>query len=350
MRVVVALGGNALLRRGEPMTAENQRANVRRAAKALAPVAQDHELVISHGNGPQVGLLALQSESGLDAAHFPLDVLGAQTEGMIGYMIEQELGNLLPFEKPFATLLTMVEVDPADPAFRNPSKPIGPALLRGRGGPPRERARVVRRAGRSKVAAGRRVAAAEADLRDPAGQVAPREGDDRHLRGRGRHPDRVRRGRQAPRRRVRHRQGPRRVAARPAPRRRLLHHGDGRLGGVRRLGHAGGEGRPPRVARGDRTIRLRVGLDGAEGRGGARLRRAHGQDGRDRRPRGHPARSSRARRARSSRTASRRSSGLPRASPSSRSSSRAHPRAASRGPGALAARHPLTPRRGRIRY
>jgi carbamate kinase len=126
MRVVVALGGNALLRRGEPMTAERQRANVRRAAVALAPVAKEHELVISHGNGPQVGLLALQAESGLDAAHFPLDVLGAQTEGMIGYMIEQELGNLLPFEVPFATLLTMVEVDPADPAFSRPDKPIGP--------------------------------------------------------------------------------------------------------------------------------------------------------------------------------------------------------------------------------
>jgi carbamate kinase len=126
MRVVVALGGNALLRRGEPMTAENQRANVRRAAEALAPVAREHELVISHGNGPQVGLLALQAESGLDAAHFPLDVLGAQTEGMIGYLIEQELGNLMPFEKPFATLLTMVEVDLADPAFKSPNKPIGP--------------------------------------------------------------------------------------------------------------------------------------------------------------------------------------------------------------------------------
>ncbi|MEO8587155.1 MAG: carbamate kinase [Acidobacteriota bacterium] len=126
MRVVVALGGNALLRRGEPMTAENQRMNVRRAAVALAPIAAEHELVISHGNGPQVGLLALQAESGLDAAHFPLDVLGAQTEGMIGYLIEQELGNLLPFAKPFATLLTMVEVDPADPAFQNPKKPIGP--------------------------------------------------------------------------------------------------------------------------------------------------------------------------------------------------------------------------------
>ena len=108
------------------MTAEHQRANVRRAAVALAPVAREHELVISHGNGPQVGLLALQAESGLDAAHFPLDVLGAQTEGMIGYMIEQELGNLLPFEVPFATLLTMVEVDPADPAFSRPDKPIGP--------------------------------------------------------------------------------------------------------------------------------------------------------------------------------------------------------------------------------
>jgi carbamate kinase len=126
MRVVVALGGNALLRRGEPMTAENQRANVRRAAEALAPIASAHELVISHGNGPQVGLLALQAEATADAPPFPLDVLGAQTEGMIGYMIEQELGNLLPFEKPFATLLTMVEVDPADPAFLKPNKPIGP--------------------------------------------------------------------------------------------------------------------------------------------------------------------------------------------------------------------------------
>jgi len=126
MRVVVALGGNALLRRGEPMTAENQRANVRRAAVALAPVAREHQLVISHGNGPQVGLLALQAARGLDAESFPLDVLGAETEGMIGYMIEQELGNLVPFEVPFATLLTMVEVDPADPAFRNPNKPIGP--------------------------------------------------------------------------------------------------------------------------------------------------------------------------------------------------------------------------------
>jgi carbamate kinase len=126
MRIVVALGGNALLRRGEPMTAENQRANVRVAAQALAPIAAEHELVISHGNGPQVGLLALQGAAYDAVETYPLDLLGAQTEGMIGYMIEQELGNLLPFEKPFATLLTMVEVDPDDPAFADPNKFIGP--------------------------------------------------------------------------------------------------------------------------------------------------------------------------------------------------------------------------------
>jgi carbamate kinase len=126
MLVVVALGGNALLRRGEPMTAENQRRNVRIAAKALAPIATEHQLVIGHGNGPQVGLLALQGAAYEKVAAYPLDVLGAQTEGMIGYMIEQELGNLLPFERPFATMLTMIEVDPGDPAFDAPTKFIGP--------------------------------------------------------------------------------------------------------------------------------------------------------------------------------------------------------------------------------
>jgi len=126
MRVVVALGGNALLRRGEPLSAEAQRSNVAVAARALAPVALRHQLVISHGNGPQVGLLALQSAAYSEVKPYPLDVLGAETEGMIGYMIEQELGNLVPFEVPFATILTMVEVDPNDPAFANPSKPIGP--------------------------------------------------------------------------------------------------------------------------------------------------------------------------------------------------------------------------------
>ena len=126
MRVVVALGGNALLRRGEALTAENQRANVAVAAEALAPLATEYQLVISHGNGPQVGLLSLQSAAYEEVEEYPLDILGAQTEGMIGYMIEQELGNLLPMEEPLAAILTMVEVDPEDPAFDNPTKPIGP--------------------------------------------------------------------------------------------------------------------------------------------------------------------------------------------------------------------------------
>lgn len=126
MRVVVALGGNALLKRGEAMTPSQQRENVRVAARALAPVAKEHELVISHGNGPQVGLLALQAAAYESAEPYPLDVLGAQTEGMIGYLIEQELGNELPYEQPFATILTMVRVDPEDPAFDKPTKPIGP--------------------------------------------------------------------------------------------------------------------------------------------------------------------------------------------------------------------------------
>ena len=126
MRIVAALGGNALLKRGEPMTAEAQRRNVRTAAAALAPIAGAHELVISHGNGPQVGLLALQGAAYKPDESYPLDVLGAETEGMIGYMIEQELGNLLPPEVPFGTILTMIEVDPDDPAFRGPTKFIGP--------------------------------------------------------------------------------------------------------------------------------------------------------------------------------------------------------------------------------
>ena len=127
MRTVVALGGNALLRRGQPLTAEAQRDNVRLAAAALGRIAMDDtELVITHGNGPQVGLLALQGEAYNPAEAYPLDVLGAETEGMIGYMIEQELGNVLPFEVPLATILTMIEVDPNDSAFVNPTKFIGP--------------------------------------------------------------------------------------------------------------------------------------------------------------------------------------------------------------------------------
>ena len=123
---MVALGGNALLRRGEALTAENQRQNVRIACEQIASIYAGNELVIAHGNGPQVGLLALQGAAYQDVPTYPLDVLGAESVGMIGYMIQQELGNLVPFEVPFATLLSQVEVDRNDPAFKNPTKPIGP--------------------------------------------------------------------------------------------------------------------------------------------------------------------------------------------------------------------------------
>ena len=124
MRIVIALGGNALLRRGEPLTAENQRQNVRIACEQIAKIWPNNELVIAHGNGPQVGLLALQGAAYTDVPTYPLDVLGAESVGMIGYMIQQELGNLVPFEVPFATLLSQVEVDINDPAFKNPTKPL----------------------------------------------------------------------------------------------------------------------------------------------------------------------------------------------------------------------------------
>ena len=127
MRIVVALGGNALLKRGELMTADAQRANVRHAAASLAElIGAGHRIVVTHGNGPQVGLLALQSAAGPKDGAYPLDILGAESEGMIGYMIEQELGNLLPDGTLLATLLTQVRVDAKDPAFRHPTKPIGP--------------------------------------------------------------------------------------------------------------------------------------------------------------------------------------------------------------------------------
>ena len=127
MLVVAALGGNALLRRGEPLTAETQRTNVATAAASLAQIIEaGHQLVVTHGNGPQIGLLALQGAAYKPNEVFPLDVLGAETDGMIGYLIEQELENALGHDRPVATLLTQVEVDPKDPAFARPTKFIGP--------------------------------------------------------------------------------------------------------------------------------------------------------------------------------------------------------------------------------
>jgi carbamate kinase len=127
MLVVAALGGNALLQRGEPLTAEAQRANVATASASLARIIKaGHRLVVTHGNGPQIGLLALQGAAYKPDEVFPLDVLGAETDGMIGYLIEQELENALGHDRPVATLLTQVEVDPKDPAFARPTKFIGP--------------------------------------------------------------------------------------------------------------------------------------------------------------------------------------------------------------------------------
>jgi carbamate kinase len=129
MRIVVALGGNALLRRGEPAEADAQRRNVATAVEAIADLAADHEVIVTHGNGPQVGLLALQGDAYDAVAPYPLDVLGAESEGMIGYLLDQELVNALG-GRPVATLLTQVIVDRDDPAFARPSKPIGPVYDR----------------------------------------------------------------------------------------------------------------------------------------------------------------------------------------------------------------------------
>jgi carbamate kinase len=126
MRVVVALGGNALLQRGQSLNAENQRENIRVATTQLAEVHKHHQLIIAHGNGPQVGLLALMDAAYTAVDPYPLDVLGAETVGMIGYIIEQELGNIIPFKDHIVTVLTQVLVDPGDPAFQNPTKPVGP--------------------------------------------------------------------------------------------------------------------------------------------------------------------------------------------------------------------------------
>ncbi len=132
MTVVVALGGNALLRRGDRFGIEAQVANARRAAAMIRRLADHHDLVITHGNGPQVGLLALQSEALVDGPAVPLDVLGAESEGMIGYLLARELiGVLQP--RAVVTVLTHTLVDASDPALEHPTKPIGPVYPRDRG-------------------------------------------------------------------------------------------------------------------------------------------------------------------------------------------------------------------------
>lgn len=129
MRVLIALGGNALLRRGEPADFATQHGHIAEAVEGLAAVGRRHGLILTHGNGPQVGLLALQGQAYTDVSPYPLDVLGAETEGMIGYMLELALRNTLP-DHDIATVLTQVLVDGSDPAFAAPSKPVGPTYSR----------------------------------------------------------------------------------------------------------------------------------------------------------------------------------------------------------------------------
>ena len=116
------------------MTVENQI-----APTWPSPVSSSHslalryELVVSHGNGPQIGLLALEGAAYKKVPAYPLDVLGAETQGMVGYLLELELANLLPADRRLAVMLTMIEVDPSDPAFDDPTKPIGPIYEAGGG-------------------------------------------------------------------------------------------------------------------------------------------------------------------------------------------------------------------------
>ena len=191
MRIVIALGGNALLRRSDPMTTEIQRRNIRVAAAAIAPLAKEHSIVVVHGNGPQVGLLSLQAESYQGAEPYPLDVLDAGTQGMIGYLIQQELRSLLPPELQVVALLTMIIVDPADAAFATPTKFVGPGLSTGDGGRAGGGEGLDVPAGRSRLAPGRALAGATPRPGDRADHLASRPGSRGHLRRRRRHPDDV---------------------------------------------------------------------------------------------------------------------------------------------------------------
>jgi len=126
MRIVIAVGGNALLERGQRPDAALQQANAVKAVRALAPLAEEHEVVVTHGNGPQVGLLALESAADPELDRpYPFDVLGAQTQGMIGYWLLQSLQNALPGRQ-VAAVINQTLVSAADPAFSAPTKFVGP--------------------------------------------------------------------------------------------------------------------------------------------------------------------------------------------------------------------------------
>ena len=185
------------------------------AAAALAEIAREHQVVVTHGNGPQIGLLALQSEAFRDVRTYPLDVLGAESEGMIGYLLERELGNVLG-DRPVASLITQTVVDALDPAFQRPSKPIGPVYDAVESKALAKRAGLDGRARRRRMAPRRRVADAALDRRAADDPPAARTRCRRRVRGRRRGARRRRLGRRAPRRRGRRRQGRSRARCSPA--------------------------------------------------------------------------------------------------------------------------------------
>ena len=280
MRIVIALGGNALLQRGQPMTAENQRANIRDGGRVHRRVTPGNEIVVAHGNGPQVGLLALQAAAYHDVAPYPLDVLGAQTEAMIGYVIEQELGNLLPANQPLATLLTMIEVDRDDPAFSHPTKPIGPVYDR-------------ETAERLKAASGWTIAPDGDKFRRVVASPKPKkifeiqpirslveQGTIVICAGGGGIPTMYDEERQVARRGGRHRQGPRVGAARRTTRRRPARHRHRRRRRLYRLGHAEPGAAGPGHPRCPRRSGSTGGVDGPESRGRMRLRAQYRQGSR----------------------------------------------------------------------
>lgn len=159
-KLVIALGGNALLQRGEILSAENQQKSIQLFSQMVAQLARDYQLVIVHGNGPQVGLLALQNAAYQDAPAWPLDILVAESQGMIGFAIAQEL--TASSSVPVTTLMTRVEVDPNDPAFASPGKYIGPVY------PPEQQAELQARYGWQMKADGqyiRRVVASPTPLK-----------------------------------------------------------------------------------------------------------------------------------------------------------------------------------------
>ena len=267
--VVVALGGNALLRRGEPLEAANQAAAARRAAQVLGQAALRYRLVVTHGNGPQVGLLALMSDAYTETDPYPLDVLGSETEGQIGYVVEMQLDNFVDHQFTVA-VITRVVVDAADPAFHAPSKFIGPVYDENEARTLAERRGWVVKADGQKwrrvvpSPEPRRIVQLPAirQLVENGFLVVCAGGGCARRRGRGRAPSRCG---------GRHRQGPRFRPARDRPRRRHPRPRDRRRRRVRGLRHAAAACDHDRDARRPSAWRLPAGSMGPKVEAAARF-------------------------------------------------------------------------------